>query len=212
MNFNSSDIKIYPAANRNVSYDPYADLLLEQNITNQIKNITDYPSYIIEGLDITEWTSSNLGLVVNSLQLGKGRLILNGYYIDILKDITIVDDIKELKEYPCYVYIALVTQENNGVTQIQGIDKVIGDNDIYTGVNVIISTDAQKDTNYFKIAEIRKNTSGSISIIPTPKGMKYKAENTKISLLSTSGLVEKDYSGTFGNWINNEFIIDDENI
>ena len=80
MNFNSSDIKIYPAANRNVSYDPYADLLLEQNITNQIKNITDYPSYIIEGLDITEWTSSNLGLVVNSLQLGKGRLILNGYY------------------------------------------------------------------------------------------------------------------------------------
>ena len=171
MNFNSSDIKIYPAANRNVSYDPYADLLLEQNITNQIKNITDYPSYIIEGLCITEWTSSNLGPAITSLQLGKGRLILNGYYIDILHDITIVDDIKELKKYPCYVYIALVTQENNGVTQIQGIDKVISGKDIYTGVNVTISTDAQKDVNYFKIAEIRKNTSGSISIIPNQMWM-----------------------------------------
>lgn len=147
------------------------------------------------------------------IYINKGQFIFNGYYLDIKSNTTILQDISKL-EYPCYVYFELSMQETGEVTQIQGIDEISNDKFIYTGVNIIISTDDKKDTenNYFRIAEITKDNEGNIEITNIPKGRKYKAENIKVTLQETSGLVKENYSGTLDNWLNNEFIIDDQNI
>lgn len=148
------------------------------------------------------------------LYINKGQLIFNGYYLDINSNTTILQDISKL-EYPCYVYFTLSMQETGGVTQIQGIDEAKDGKHIYTGVQVIVSTDSQKDkndNNYFNIATITKDSEGNIEITNIPKGLKYKAENINVTLQETSGLVKKDYSGTLDNWLNKEFIIDDQNI
>ena len=83
MNFNSSTIKIYPAANRNASYDYSANLNTEQNITNLSNNIVDYKNYIISGLNLDIQAVTEASKTVEYLMVSPGKCCIQGYNIEI---------------------------------------------------------------------------------------------------------------------------------
>ena len=77
----SNNIHIYPAANRNPEY--LGNVLLEENITRQVKNLLDYPSTIlnisVNSNFILTWVNdSTLKVVIPSFSC-----LISGYNIDI---------------------------------------------------------------------------------------------------------------------------------
>ena len=223
MKFGSNVIKVYPAANRSKEFDYGADLNLEQNIVSQITNITDYDSFIIEGLDI-QYVD-----VFNRYCITPGKAIINGYLIDIIdpplgvvynfipvakyKDSSsdnpyILSDLKEGEKYKIYLKLNFSNKviENLTIKTVNGYDEY-GKNYIgsYTGLELIVSTEDLPEDFNFKIATISKD--GTVEGIS--KGKKFKASNTSIEIDPSTGLVSESYKGSFGNWLENRFIIDD---
>lgn len=222
MEFRSNVIKVYPAANRSKDFDYGADLNLEQNIVSQITNITDYDSFIVEGLDI-QYVD-----VFSRYCITPGKAIINGYLINITDptlgvvynlipvtkykpigssdNLYILSDLKEGEKYKIYLKLNFSNKviEDLTIKTVNGYDEApsLG---YYTGLELIISTEDLPEDFNFKIATISKD--GTVEGIS--KGKKFKASNTSIEIDPSTGLVSELYKGSFGNWLENRFIIDD---
>lgn len=77
----SDKFNIYPASNRAYNSDFKARLNIEENIIKTNNNITNYNSYVVNGLELSK--DSN-----NKLIISNGKCVINGYSIDILESIT----------------------------------------------------------------------------------------------------------------------------
>lgn len=80
MNINSSNIRVYPTASRSPDIDYCSNLNIEQNIVALSNNITDYNSYIINGLDLTVISKDNNYFCA----LNFGKFICHGYDVSLI--------------------------------------------------------------------------------------------------------------------------------
>ena len=77
----SNIFNIYPASNRAAENDFKARLNIEENLIKTNNSITDFNSYVINGLELSKNTN-------NELIIGTGECVINGYYIHINQAIT----------------------------------------------------------------------------------------------------------------------------
>lgn len=220
MRFKSSELRIYPAANRNASYDYFANLNVEQNITMLSNNLTDYHSYIVSGLDLQVEDIEENSETKKYLTLTGGKCVVNGYNVEIKSVENIkIQELDTSSDYTYNVYLKLnciesVVSQGNTMTQLVGYDDE--NTELYTGVDIIV-VDAHTDLpdNILSLGIV--NHIGSLWYIqPLSKEKKFSANNTYIELPFDSGLVgnsnNTDFNGTFINWLENNFIIDDGDI
>lgn len=220
MKFKSSELRIYPAANRNASYDYFANLNVEQNITMLSNNLTDYHSYVVNGLDLQVEDIKENSETKKYLTLTSGKCVINGYNIEIkaVKNIKI-QELDTSSDYTYKVYLKLncvesAVSQGNTMTQLVGYDDE--NTELYTGIDIIVAdahTDLPDNILYLGIV----THTGSLWYIQLlSKEKKFSANNTYIELPFDSGLVgnsnNTDFKGTFINWLENNFIIDDDDI
>lgn len=97
----SSDIKIYPSAQRSDIYDRNAKLTTEQNLISLINRLTGQDSFVISGLDITS----------DGRTLKAGSCNIHGYLFNILNDIDISS--QQLNASPnSYLYLVIRLKVN----------------------------------------------------------------------------------------------------
>ena len=216
MNFNSSTIKIYPAANRNASYDYSANLNTEQNITNLSNNIVDYKNYIISGLNLDIQAVTEDSETVEYLMVSPGKCCIQGYNIEITSKNSYIKTIA-VSRTPKLVYLSIdisshVLTSGNKITQLDGYDDET--TNTYTGLSIGLYD--QHPTSFDNVLYLGAISYDSVKnkwvIIPEVKGKKIKANNTQIILNQTTGLVKDSFNGSFENWLKESFIIDDGEI
>ena len=212
----SSDIKVYPTASRDQQIDNYSNLNLEQNIVGLVNNVTDFHTYIIEGLELGVNSS-------NYLTISKGKCVIGGYAINIENATdtnipTVVETSSPLsitKQY--YIYLVLNTTGSGVLKKINGIDN----NNKYTGLDVKISDVAPSsyiptDTQlYLGSVEYDSDNNTWVSIYDGESslhGIKFYSNTVQIDLDTNSGLVKNSYSGNFNEWLIDEFVLDDGEI
>lgn len=214
-NFESDDIKIYPAANRNTSI---GRLNIEQNIVNVINRLTDIKSFVVDGLNLTDNRDG-------TFTLSSGTCNINGYLINIVKDYTLSIDLSRTKILRLSLNYNTVSVDNSyTIHQCTGTDLSDGSKSYYTGL--VLDTVSYSSTN-----DLLPYTSSSAYILPIAKinspsntiqklndSIRYNINNTFISNLQTStGLTKTNISevvsdNTFEDWLKNDFIIDDGEI
>lgn len=84
MNFNSDNIKVFPANRRNDTEDPMARFPTEKNITS-LTNLV-FKSFIANGLEIKYSNGSHI--------ITSGTCVINGYVFTLLSNTEITDTIK----------------------------------------------------------------------------------------------------------------------
>lgn len=219
--FNSDDIKVYPAANRDPKKDFGATLNLEQNIIKASNNITDYNDYIISGFEL----SIDNGSLKIDPKSGEtySRCVIKGYTIDIdsyTYDLSNLDTSTEPDIYLCMKKLESVTirkRENNTditvgeVIQLNGQDS----NDVYTGIFLIIGTTPPNTAvsgdveSFIKLGTLKyENNVWAVSATSwTPK---ININNTKINANQLDSSISSTQEAMkFEDWFENYFIIDD---
>lgn len=124
-NFKSSDIKIYPAANRD---DFLGRLNLEYNITNLINRLTDEQSFIINGLGVT--------YTENKLTIQQGECNIGGYFIKLVNNYEMNGNIESSKQY--IVNLKLQYSKDKEISDIK-ISELVGDDTPVTSNNTKIN-------------------------------------------------------------------------
>jgi len=221
MNFNSSEIKIYPAANRKVDYDYSANLNTEQNITALSNNIVDYPNYIVSGFDINVQTIVEDNVSKDYLTISDGVCVIQGYNIELktlagYAKILVLNpsDYSSAQTVNLELNLSTFTiLQGNTMTQIDGYDNDDPNNPIYTGISVSLSSSQDSGNNKLSLGIIGYDSVNSQWLtVLSAKGKKIFANNTQMELANTSGLTDNNFNGSFEDWLKNAFIIDDGTI
>lgn len=229
-NFKSSDIKIYPAANRD---DFLGRLNLEYNITNLINRLTDEQSFIIDGLGVIYGS--------DEITIKPGECNIGGYFIKLLNDYTQATGIQSGNS--CVVELRLQYSKDKELGNIK-ISELVGNDtptisngetiNYYDGLSVEIS-EITDDSNLKP--HISEGASGNpYYVLPiallnpssdSANEQSYKAAtqlNYKIRYnldfievtpqKINSSLSTNDSKSTtlFEDWLNKDFIIDDGEI
>lgn len=211
MYIDSNNIKIYPTASRNLNVDYGANVNLEQNIVGLSNNITDYDSYIVEGLEIVENADSQ-----KQLKLKAGQCVIHGYSVKILNDIELhTAGIHPIDSVSCFVIISLDTEKillsNNQIEKINGTDN----RGVYEPIKITISTTPVTDYTYDLLLGqvLCTKSSGTYvwSVISNNDSIKFKSDTMQINLSSNSGLTRNNqqFKGSFKDWLSDSFIFDD---
>lgn len=211
MNIDSNKIKIYPTATRTAENDYGANINLEQNIVGLSNSITDYNSYIIDGLDIDIITDGSN----KKFKVSAGSCVINGYSIKISSEQVIPVNISTASEYTVYLKLNLQTDDND-VTSLKGIDE---DNK-YSGIILnASSSEIEATKEYLILCYASYNDAQGIQaweLTPTPKKNKFLVNHTQLKLNNiglTSAVSDNyNYDGTFDNWLKDRFVIDDGDI
>ena len=127
MNFNSDNIKVFPANRRNDAEDPMARFPTEKNITS-LTNLVFKP-FIANGLEIKYSNGSHI--------ITAGTCVINGYVFTLLNNTEITDTIKVNNK----AYLTINLDSNispfielkgdvtaNSKSTYQGLTLVIGNN------------------------------------------------------------------------------------
>ena len=188
----SLNIDIYPTTKRSTTFDNKnkSKLNFEPNISGIVSSVTDYSSYIVDGLEL-QVDSEHTGKFI----LTAGNCVINGYNIQIKQNIS---NISIDSDNYLYMYI---TKDDNGLT---GSDN----NDTYSSVIIDALSQAKiGDNNYLLIAYIDTNSN-----INNIKSGKYNLD--KISFIETSDSISENYNkDLFTNWLLNDgFIVNDGEI
>ena len=100
--YNSTDIKMYPCAERLDSADRNAKLFTERNITSIVNRLTSVPCFVIDGVSITHAGSK--------IQVGAGKVNIFGYLFDLQQPISLnAGDFTNYK----YLYLTLCVHGAN---------------------------------------------------------------------------------------------------
>lgn len=165
----SNNIHIYPAANRNPEY--LGNVLLEENITRQVKNLLDYPSTIlnisVNSNFILTWVNdSTLKVVIPSFSC-----LISGYNIDIKSQTLIFEDLDYSKFY--YLYINLNLGEktitagethtksitvNQIISSEESVNNILDINNEFKGLQLIVSEIIPNDNNILYLGKIFNNS------------------------------------------------------
>ena len=212
INIPSSIIKIYPAANRNFTYDRTANLNIEENIVKISNNIVDYKSYIADGSLIM----FNDG-VGQKVKIQSGNYVVCGYNIFLSNDINLDFTVNNNSDQ--YVYLRLEFK-NTSIGNNQSIKELKYTDDESTGTynsvcaNICNAEDIQDSTitNGLILAKIKKGTSTLSDI----HNYKINTNKTAIEADPTWGLCDDSIAATseqrFEDWLANYFYIDDGEI
>lgn len=237
-NFKSSDIKIYPAANRD---DFLGRLNLEYNITNLINRLTDEQSFIINGLGVIY--GHNTDNDSDEITIKPGECNIGGYFIKLLNGYTQVydDGIQSGKSYMVELRLQYSKDKeinNIKISELVGNDTSVTLNDetinYYDGLSVEINelTDNSKlkprilegkDSNPYYVLPIAllnpssdgaDNQSNKVATQLNYK-IRYNLDFIEVTPQKiNSSLSTTDSSSTtlFEDWLNKDFIIDDGEI
>jgi hypothetical protein len=117
----SSNIVVFPCSKHRTQHDASSKLFYEQNITNLVRQVTDYPSYIISGT-----VDTRTGLVTETL-----KLTLFGYYVELKEGTTLVNDNSTPNVY------VKVNLSSNDPKELFGQDNVEGE---FTAIEILGGT------------------------------------------------------------------------
>jgi len=238
-NFKSSDIKIYPAANRD---DFLGRLNLEYNITNLINRLTDEQSFIINGLGVIYGHNTVSGSDEVTIKLGECNI--GGYFIKLINNYTQVytNGIQSGNSY--IVELRLQYSKDKEINNIK-ISELVGNDTLTTLDDETIS---YYDGLSVEISEITDNSNLSPRILEgedggnpyyvlpiallNPSSDSTDSQSNKVATQLNykirynldfievtpqkinSSLSTNDSSSTvlFEDWLNKDFIIDDGEI
>lgn len=208
MNFNSSNIKVYPAANRDFIS---GKLNLEYNITNLVNRLTDTPCFIISGLDVLY---NN-----NQLTIKAGECNIGGYFIKILADQVFAHTLSTTAD--SFVKLS-ISVNNKNIESSYSIYELNGnDTTTYSGVQLTVDTTevaVSKSTPF--ILPIAKINKGTFEVTKLNDKVKYDITYIQIDPNEIDSSVTNKPSDptellpktTFIDWLNNDFILDDGEI
>lgn len=229
-NFKSSDIKIYPAANRD---DFLGRLNLEYNITSLINRLTDEQSFIIDGLGVIYGS--------NEITIKPGECNIGGYFIKLLNDYTQAYDVQSGNSYVVELRLQYSKDKELGnikISELVGDDKPVISNgetiNYYNGLSVEISelTDDSdlkphpsggvSDNPYYVLPIALLNPSSDSADGQSNKAatqLNYKIrynldfiEVTPQKINSSLSTNDSKSTTLFEDWLNKDFIIDDGEI
>lgn len=229
-NFKSSDIKIYPAANRD---DFLGRLNLEYNITNLINRLTDEQSFIIDGLGVIYGS--------DEITIKPGECNIGGYFIKLLNDYTQAAGIQSGNSYVVELRLQYSKDKELGnikISELVGNDTPTISNgetiNYYDGLSVEIS-EITDDSNlkphisegasgnpYYVLPIALLNPSSDSTDKQSYKvatQLNYKIrynldfiEVTPQKINSSLSTNDSKSTTLFEDWLNKDFIIDDGEI
>ena len=178
MNINSSNIKIFPAARRTGSYDPFSRLMSESTVTSIINKLVDSDGFVVNSIEDTFSISDNDAI------LGNWPRTAN----DTISTVTVSSDPAEL-DFNIFGYF--IKLDSNGVFEL--LDSLSSENDIYAHI-VLDSTHLPDNNGPEYVQLIGTDDEGVYTGVVFTNSDNYSHDSDEVHTLHL--LTKKNFSGT----------------